>query len=152
MLQRALEDEYWDVVMVGFNLLNQSARSRVFPRTQAKQIGALGMFAVRTALSQPSRLKKLLADLEHTGQIAPEVSQADDPLGFLTHGGKATSIPEAAYRYCRYEPGIDVVLTGTGEVEHLKANVAALLKPPLVQEDRQRLAQIFGTVDCVSGE
>ena len=39
MLQRALEDEYWDVVMVGFNLLNQSARSRVFPRTQAKQIG-----------------------------------------------------------------------------------------------------------------
>ena len=39
---------------------------------------------------------------------------------------------------------MDVVLTGTGNVEHLKANVAALLKPPFAQEDVQRIAEIFG--------
>ena len=33
MLVRAVEDDCWDVVMVGFNLLNQSARDRVFHTT-----------------------------------------------------------------------------------------------------------------------
>ena len=121
--------------MVGFSLLNQSARSRVFPHTQARNIGVLGMFAVRTALSQTARLKAVLAELKDSGQLAAEVAEAADPLGFLTQGGKAASLPEAAYRYCRHEPGIDVVLTGTGKLEHLQANVAALLKPPLIRVD-----------------
>lgn len=151
MLQYAVEAECWDVMMVGFSLLNQSARSRVFPHTQAKAIGVLGMFAVRTALSQPAQLTALLAELKQTGQVAAEVCEGDDPLGFLTANGKAATIPEAAYRYCRYEPGIDVVLTGTGNIDHLKANVAALLNPPLVEEDVERLAEIFGKVDSVSG-
>jgi aryl-alcohol dehydrogenase-like predicted oxidoreductase len=43
------------------------------------------------------------------------------------------------------------VLSGTGNVEHLKENVASLLKPPLAQADLERLAQIFGGVDSVSG-
>jgi predicted aldo/keto reductase-like oxidoreductase len=30
MMQRAVQDDYWDVVMVGFNILNQSARDRIF--------------------------------------------------------------------------------------------------------------------------
>lgn len=151
MLQQAVQAACWDVMMVGFSVLNQSARSRVFPHTQAKDIGVLGMFAVRTALSQPAQLKTLLVELKHSGQVAPEVCDSDDPLGFLTASGKAATIPEAAYRYCRHEPGMDVVLTGTGNVEHLQANVAALLKPPLVRADVQRIAEIFGQVDSVSG-
>ena len=151
MLQQAVQAACWDIMMVGFSVLNQSARSRVFPHTRAKDIGVLGMFAVRTALSQPAQLKTLLAELKHTGQVAPEVCDSDDPLGFLTNSGKAETIPEAAYRYCRYEPGMDVVLTGTGSVDHLQANVAALLKPPLVQADVERIAEIFGQVDSVSG-
>lgn len=151
MLQQAVQADCWDVMMVGFNLLNQSARSRVFPSTRSQNIGVLGMFAVRTALSQPSRLKALLAELKDGGQVPAEVSEAADLLGFLTQRGKAASLPEAAYRYCRYEPGIDVVLTGTGNLEHLKANVAALLKPPLAEEDVRRIADLFGRVDSVSG-
>lgn len=151
MLQQALEVECWDVMMVGFNLLNPSARSRVFKKTLEKNIGVLGMFAVRRALSQPAQLKTLIADLAQRGQIDPEACDADDPLGFLTQEGKAATIPEAAYRYCRHEPGIHVVLTGTGNAAHLKANVTALLKPPLPQTDLQRLEAIFGRVDSVSG-
>ncbi|WP_437707332.1 aldo/keto reductase [Sorangium sp. So ce448] len=56
-LEQALRDDVWDVVMVGFNLLNQSARARVFPLTRAKDIGTLIMFAVRRALSRPDRLR-----------------------------------------------------------------------------------------------
>ena len=39
MLQRALEDDIWDVMMVGFNMLNQSARDTVFPKAMLKNIG-----------------------------------------------------------------------------------------------------------------
>jgi len=55
MLQKALKDDYWDVMMVGFNILNQSARERVFPVTMKKNIGTLIMFPVRLALSRPER-------------------------------------------------------------------------------------------------
>jgi aryl-alcohol dehydrogenase-like predicted oxidoreductase len=151
MLQQALAAECWDVMMVGFNLLNPSARSRVFKKTLEKNIGVLGMFAVRRALSQPAHLKTLLTELEQKGQIDPGAYDAGDPLGFLTQEGKAATIPEAAYRYCRYEPGMHAVLTGTGNADHLKANVTSLLKPPLIQADLQRLEAIFGRVDSVSG-
>ena len=151
MLELALEDDCWDVVMVGFNLLNQSARQRVFPKTQAKNIGIMDMFAVRNALSRPDHLQKLLTELKDNKQIDPALCDRKDLLGFLTENAKAETIPEAAYRYCRHEPGIDTVLIGTGNVGHLKENVASLLKEPLVQEDRQRLGEIFGQVDSVSG-
>jgi len=39
----------------------------------------------------------------------------------------------------------------TGNPEHLKANVEALSKPPLPKRDLQRLKEIFGTVDSVTG-
>lgn len=151
MLERALEDDCWDVVMVGFNLLNQSARQRVFPRTRAKNIGTMGMFAVRNALSRSAHLKKMLTELKDKNQIDPGLCETPDLLGFLTGTGKAGTIPEAAYRYCRHEPGMDSVLTGTGSVEHLKENITALLKEPLPLADGERLADLFGQVDSVSG-
>jgi aryl-alcohol dehydrogenase-like predicted oxidoreductase len=152
MLQQALAADCWDVMMVGFNLLNPSARTRVFPHTQRQNIGVLGMFAVRRALSQPTHLKALLDGLRKNGQLAPDACHEDDPLSFLTAHGTAASIPEAAYRFCRHEPGMHTVLTGTGNVTHLQENVVSLLKPPLPQADLQRLEQFFGRVDSVSGD
>jgi aryl-alcohol dehydrogenase-like predicted oxidoreductase len=152
MLQQAVTADCWDVMMVGFSLLNPSARMRVFPHTRQKNIGVLGMFAVRRALSQPEKLKELLDGLRKSGQLAADACREDDPLGFLTVPGVASSIPEAAYRFCRYEPGMHTVLTGTGNVEHLQENVASLLKPSLPQAALQRLEQLFGQVDTVSGD
>lgn len=152
MLQQAVTAECWDVMMVGLSLLNPSARTRVFPQTQARNIGVLGMFAVRRALSQPAHLKALLDGLRSSGQLAQDACQEEEPLGFLTANDVAASIPEAAYRFCRYEPGMHTVLTGTGNVEHLQENVASLLKPPLPPAVLQRLEQLFGGVDSVSGD
>ena len=67
-----------------------------------------------------------------------------DPLGFLVHPGGASSVIDAAYRFVRHEPGVDVVLFGTGDVGHLRTNIDSLLKPPLPQADRDRLAGLFG--------
>jgi len=151
MLQEALEEDCWDVVMPGFNILNPSARGRVFKNTIEKNVGVLVMYAVRSALSQPDRLRKVVSEMKQKGTIPSGSCDSKDPLLFLIGKGKASTLPEAAYRFCRHESGVHVVLTGTGSPEHLKTNIEALSKPPLPQRDLQRLMQIFGTVDSVTG-
>lgn len=56
---------------------------------------------------------------------------------------------EAAYRYARHEPGAHVVLFGTGNPEHVEPNVKAILKPPLHEEHRRRLEELFGALEGV---
>jgi aryl-alcohol dehydrogenase-like predicted oxidoreductase len=150
-LGRALADDPFDVLMVGFNLLNPSARQRVFPLTIKQDVGTLIMFAVREALSRPEELKKVVGDLVARGQVDAAQVDADDPLGFLRDAPGSPSVVEAAYRFCRHEPGADVILTGTGDPEHLKANIDAILAPPLPPQVLERLETIFGAVDSVSG-
>jgi aryl-alcohol dehydrogenase-like predicted oxidoreductase len=138
-------------MMVGFSILNQSARQRVFPRTTEKRIGVLIMFAVRRALSNPERLRAVVGELIERGELDPGEVDRKDPLGFLVHEGGAKSIPDAAYRFARYEPGTDVILSGTGNLDHLRANLASFDRPPLPEGDRQRLERIFRGVDSVAG-
>ena len=128
MLADSLKKELWDVVMVGFSLLNPSARKQVFPLTLKSGVGVLDMFAVRRALSQPQRLKEMCAELVDNGAIERTALDLDDPLGFLLKETDASTLPEAAYRFCRHERGVDVVLTGTGNADHLKENIAAILE------------------------
>lgn len=151
MLQRALLDDVWDVMMVGFNLLNQSARERVFPKTIEKNIGVLIMFAVRRALSRPERLAQTIDELIAAGQLDPHEFDRSNPFGFLVHEGGAISVPDAAYRFCRDEPGTHVILSGTGNPAHLQANLASFERPPLPEADRRRVEYIFRNVDSVSG-
>lgn len=150
MAKLAIKDDFWDVMMVGFNLLNPSARAVIFPETQKKGIATLGMFAVRRALSNPEALVSLLNELAKTGLIDPSKFDMSDPLGFLTET-EASSLTNAAYRFCRHEPGMDVVLTGTGKIAHLQENVASILNGPLGEQSQEKLAEMFGHIDSVSG-
>ena len=151
MLQQSLNEDLWDVVMVGFNLLNPSARRTVFSATQDKRVGVLNMFAVRRALSQPDRLKAIVADLIQKGAISRGVMNAKDPVDFMLRESSAKTLPEVAYRFCRHERGVHVVLTGTGNPEHLKANVESILKPALPEPVLQKLEAIFGNLDTLTG-
>jgi aryl-alcohol dehydrogenase-like predicted oxidoreductase len=153
MLRRAMEDRCWEVIMVGFNILNQSARERVLAAAREKDVGVLCMFGVRTALSRPEKLREVVQKLAADGKLDGAGSMdLDDPLGFVVRDGAADGIVDAAYRFCRDEPGIHVVLSGTGNLEHLKANVAAIKAPPLPPATRERLIQMFRGVDSVSGD
>ena len=151
MLQQALDDDAFDVVMVGFNMLNQSARRTILPRTQARNVGVLDMFAVRRAFSRPARLHELLSELQAAGQVDAALANDPAPLDFLMDEFGAATVTEAAYRYCRHEPGIHVVLSGTGSVDHLTENVASLLQPPLPPAATARINSLFAAVDSVSG-
>ena len=152
MLQRALQDDVWDVFMVGFNLLNQTARSTVFTVAQEQDIGVLIMFAIRRALSQMDKLRQVVRSLIETGELDARDIDQDDPLGFLLAESNARSIPDAAYRYCRDEAGVHVVLSGTSKEQHLMDNIAALQGPPLADPLIKRLRHIFRNVTSVSGE
>ena len=151
MLQQSLKDNLWDVVMIGFNLLNPSARQTLFPLTRENRVGVLNMFAVRRALSQPDRLKAIVSDLIHKGAIPREPINANELVEFILREGGTATLPEAAYRFCRHEPGVDVVLTGTGNREHLKSNVESILKPPLPKRVLEKLNELFGSVDYITG-
>jgi aryl-alcohol dehydrogenase-like predicted oxidoreductase len=144
MVQRAVEDGVWDVVMVAFHMMHQNARTKVFPLTMANRVGTLLMFAVRNIFSRPERLATALRELTASGQLPRWLADAPNPLGFLIHQAGASTITEAAYRFVRHEPGVDVVLFGTGDSDHLRANIAALLAPPLPLADRQTLTKLFG--------
>jgi len=149
MLSAAVPSGAWDVVMVGFNLLNPSARRNVLRLTQAHKVGVQDMFAVRRALSNRDGLNEALDAIEKAGQLDRGKLDANDPLGFLKDG--TGGIVDAAYRFCRHEPGIDVVLTGTGRIEHLKENVASINRGPLPAKMLAKLEELFGQVDSVSG-
>jgi aryl-alcohol dehydrogenase-like predicted oxidoreductase len=151
MTNKAILDDCWDVMMIGFNILNQSAREKIFAATIAKDIGVLDMFAVRRALSRPENLAELVADLLDKGLLDENKINRTSNLDFLVHEHGAKSIMDAAYRFCRYEPGVHSVLMGTGNVQHLIDNIESANRPPLPEADIQRLKEIFAGIDSVSG-
>ncbi len=152
MLIQAMQSGVWDVVMVGFNLLNPCARQSVLAQARAMNVGVLNMHAVRTSLSNPDRLKEALETAAEAGQLGQSPSAAADALARLVNEAGAASLTELAYRFCRHEPGVDVVLTGTGRLEHLQANLAAIDGDPLPVSVSAGLERLFGSVDCLSGE
>lgn len=135
MLPLALADGVWDVTMVGFSILNQTAGERVFPITTRDDVAVLVMFAVRKALSSPDELHRVL---ESVGKRA-------DALDFLI------DIVDASYRFARHAPGTDVVLTGTGNVEHLEANLKSINRGPLSGAHISRLRELFAGIDSLTG-
>jgi len=150
MLQAALPTNEYDVAMVGFNLLNQSARKTVFPLTRALDVGTLIMFAVRRGLNSVANTREAVAALLDSQEVDPALINPEDPLDFLRETPGVASQVEAAYRFCRHEPGADVILTGTGSAAHLKENVASILAPPLTAETIAKLDAIFGNVTSAS--
>lgn len=145
-------DDWFDVLMVGHNPFNPSARDRVLAVTDARGIGVYVMFAVRKALASADGVRRVVAGLVDSGQVDPCAVDLNDPLGFLLGEDGATSLPEAAYRFARHEPGCHVVLTGTGSVDHLVENVAAINGPPLPDDHLTRLQSLFGQIDSVTGD
>lgn len=150
MLQAALPTNDFDVVMVGFNLLNPSARKTVFPLTMQHDVGTLIMFAVRRGLNSVENTREAVAELLDKQEINPDLINPDDPLDFLRATPGVKSQIEAAYRFCRHEPGADVILNGTGSAAHLEENIASILAPPLPAETQAKLKAIFGEASSAS--
>lgn len=151
MARLALADDLWDVMMIGFSAINQTARHEVLTATRAQDVGVQVMFAVRKALSTPDNLREFVEALVARGEIAADDAAAALTLGAAMPDG-ARSLPDAAYRFCRAEPGVHVVLSGTGNAAHLEANLASFDAPPLPQARVQEIRRLFADVRSTTGQ
>ena len=145
MFPMALADDHFDTAMVGYNMISPTAEHRVLPMCREKNVGVICMVAVRRALSRPDVLAERIAYAKEKGLIERDSVPDDDPLGWLVKG-HVTSLPSAAYKYVASHPAMGTVLTGTANIDHLEANVKAVLGPPLPDDDMARLREIFGAV------
>jgi len=144
MLQRALDDPTWEVMMFAFHMMNQGARRDIFPRSMSQGVGTLLMFVVRNIFSRPGLLADTMRKLAAEGKVPADLAARDNPLDFLIHEGGASSLLDAAYRFARHQPGADVVLFGTSDIAHLRTNVASIVAPPLPADDVAKLRELFG--------
>ena len=151
MLRRALADDFWDVMMVGFNMVNQSARDLIFAAAQEKKIGVLGMFAVRRAFASAEAFRQALLDLQSRGKLSTHLDVEHILENLKGKGEHRATVAEIAYRYCRDEPAIHSVLMGTGEISHLEKNVKTFAAPPLTDDSRRYIAETFGHISDFSG-
>jgi len=155
MFKTALPDDLFDVIMIGYNLLNPSAAKTIFPETIKKDVGVLCMFAVRNALTNPVLTKAEIQKIIDHGQGVPGLDVNEHSLEFLCDTGSggapvASSVMDAAYRFCAHKEGIHVVLTGTGNEAHLKDNLRSLESGALPPAALEKLEYLFGRSDCVS--
>ena len=152
VMQRAAENDVWDVLMLGHNFINPSAERLVLPQARRNGKGVMGMYAVRGALASAEGLRKLVQRLIAQGELTPHALDPAEPLGFLLAPGVAGSYTEAAYRFCRHTTGIDVVMTGTGSLAHLEQNIDAIHGEPLPPDVRGRLSEVFRHVYTATGD
>lgn len=144
MLSTAVKEEPWDVIMLAYSLLNQSARKHIFPTAVKREIGTLLMFVVRNIFSRPESRRETFTQLVTEGQLPQRFAKAEDPLGFLVAEGGAESIIDAAYRFARHQAGAHVVLFGTGHQAHVRQNIESILRPPLDPAFTSQMHEMFG--------
>jgi aryl-alcohol dehydrogenase-like predicted oxidoreductase len=146
MLQRALRERLFGVVMVGYNVLNQNPERVVFPLAEQTGTGVVIMAAIRRTLRSTEALEAQIADLKAAGDLAPDVLPDRDPLGWLVANG-TSSVQSACYRFAMDPPAVSTVLTGTFNPTHLAENAAAMAAGRLPVADRDRLRAIFGHLE-----
>lgn len=145
-LTKAVIDHRVEAVMVAYNLLGPSADQALLPACRKREVGVIGMVAVRRSLSRPELLRQRLADAIAKGVVDGELlPDRVNPLGWLLQG-EVESLPAAGYKFAAGHPVVATVLTGTASISHLEANAVAILGPPLPIEHMDRLRRIFGSV------
>ena len=75
-LVRAAQDDIWEVFMVAFHMMHQSARKNLFPLTRQKRIGTMLMFAVRSIFAKPERVVAALREAAAQGKIDKSIARA----------------------------------------------------------------------------
>lgn len=152
MLHAALAHPACLALMVGHNMLNFGARHGVLDAQPDHHGGTVCMFAVRWALQSAEHLNALVRQLKKSGEVAPDADPVADLARVFDTSPDMLDLSAIAYRFARHETGLNVVLTGTGSVEHLERNVAALNAEPLPPEALEIIERCFDGVHSVSGD
>jgi L-galactose dehydrogenase len=144
MLVQALQDDLFDTFMVKYGILNQTAERRVLPMAQERNVGVFVMASVRTSLRTPQEAASFINRFIDEGQISIPRTTEDDPLGLGQVGQDIPTVTRAAYQFAAAHPAVSTVLVGTGNVGHLKVNVADIIGPHITDAQLEYLRRAFG--------
>jgi aryl-alcohol dehydrogenase-like predicted oxidoreductase len=131
VLADAVSGGGFDTIMIGLNLANR-AGSRVAAEAKQHGTGVMAMCALRPFRSKASTESLM----QGSGASLAELTAL-----LAAHG--VGSLQEAAMRFCRHDSGADVVLTGTGDIGHLRASLVAAAAGPLPRPLAAELSRIF---------
>jgi L-galactose dehydrogenase len=131
MLAGAAASGSFDTMMLGLNLVNRTG-SPIAAEARTSGIGVIAMCALQPFRSQAS----IDALLRWSGASMPRLTA-------LLRAHDVGSLQEAAMRFCRHDSGADLVLTGTGDIRHLEANVTAAAAAPLPVPLARELSRLF---------
>ena len=131
MLRLAADDDCWDVAMIAHNPYNAAAGRPLLARLRETNVGVVAMVPSRwlaryAAEEAEDLLRRAALDDSNEAQPATE-SEAAPPAS----PSERRRLIDAAYRFCRHSPGVDLVLTGTGNLAHLQDNLRSLMAGPL---------------------
>ncbi len=162
MLQRALQDDFFDAIMLAYHPSNMTAADTVLPLARGKDVGVVVMGAARQLVprSMGQRLRLLPRALMGLAIRPPDparVSRRLLDLGSLLRPNLARSagsvprssegpplrLPASSYTFALSHPAVTTVLTGTNDPAHLRENVDAALAPPLTAQDLDRLHRLM---------
>jgi len=144
MLARALEDDLFETIMVKYGILNQAAAERVLPLAEEKGVGVLVMASVRTSLRGPQEAVARLEEMIARGELDIPSPSEEHPLGLGAAGEPVPPLTRAAYQFAARPAAVSTVLVGTGNVEHLRRNVADMLAQPLSDAQFAYLERAYG--------
>lgn len=144
MLQQALRDDVFDVLMVGLNLLSPAAITSVLPHARDQRVGIVVMCAVRSVLVDPAAVATYLRQWQAEGRL-PDTVDPGVGLDWILDA-QAPDVASAAYKFAAADPAVGSVLTGTARLAHFEANLRAILGPPLPAATYQRVLDLFGPV------
>ena len=135
----------WDVIMLKYGILNQTASKIVLPLALKHNVGIINMASVRIKLPDPLLLESLISDWVNSGLINKHSLSKKDPLNWLITTDTSNVI-SAGYKFASDHDAISTVLTGTANIGHLEENVESIIGDSLPDEHKERLADLFGHI------
>jgi L-galactose dehydrogenase len=152
MLALAVRENCFDVIMVGLNIINQTALRDVLPTAHVKGVGTQVIYAVRRRLTRLDAAMSLIAELRQSAEVTWRADQIENLLRRLAGADGAGAFASACYRFTRFAPGVDTVVVGTGSIDHLTTNIDALRLGPLPAALLDDLACAFSKVTSASAD
>jgi L-galactose dehydrogenase len=142
MLPLAAPTGRFSTALVAYSLLSPWAEQNAVPTCAKHGVGVVGMVAVRRALRDPAMLRDLLHAARNRGEPGAVELPDDNALEWLLDADCPT-LAAAGYRFAIAHPGVASVLSGTLNLEHLEANLAAVCAPPMPEQHLAKIRQIF---------
>ena len=150
MLARALQDDLWDAVMVGYGSHRRSPGAAVLPLALERNVGVVAMRAARELVERTPGQRLALLGRTILGLVMSPSGPRHLPRRFRaafstlrpspamqegrrvgSNSAQETATPAKSYAFAISHPAVATVLTGTTSVTHLDENVAAVLNPGL---------------------